>query len=61
MVLPEQIPPSKISQLRRELSGLHYVREQNRGQDAIGVGPTPNPGEEFLDLVEDGVLVADPR
>src|SRR6267378_6226795 len=60
VVLLEQIAPSTISQLRGTLSGVNDVGEQNGRQHPIGVWPSSNARQEFLHLVEDGVLTADP-
>src|SRR5579859_2136525 len=61
VVVLEQIAPPPISELLCSAGGLHDVGEQNRGQYAIRVWPVSYAGQEFLNLVEDRILAADPR
>ena len=60
-VLVEQGVPALVAQVRRRPRGIHDVREQQRGQDAVRLGTGAGPGHELLDLVDDRVAVAGER
>src|SRR5262249_2917919 len=55
----EEVPPTAVSELRRSLRRSDDVDEENRGEHAVVLGNGPGARQEFLDLVEDGVLVAE--
>src|SRR6266550_3368945 len=60
MVADQGTPPC-IAELKGPTRGLHHVREENCRQDARRFCAVAGTGEEFLDLIQDGVGVADPR
>ena len=55
----EQVSPSPIAERCRALCGPHDVREENRRQDAVGVGWLMRASEELFDLVRNRVVVAE--
>ena len=52
--------PVAVAQLRGPLSRADDVGEQHGGQHAVGLGSVARSGQELLDLVDDGVLIAKP-
>jgi hypothetical protein len=61
VVAVEQITPAPVAQRDGPLRSADDVGEHDRGQDPIGLLAAARAREEFLDLVEDGIGVADPR
>src|ERR1700716_2628595 len=61
VVAVEQIPPPPVAQRDCPLRGANDVSEHDRGQDPIRLLAAAGTGEELLDLLEEGLGVADPR
>jgi hypothetical protein len=61
VVAREQLAPTLVTQLRGPFRRSDDVREQHRGEDPVGVWSAAHPRQELLYLVQDLVLVADPR
>jgi hypothetical protein len=57
----EQLAPPPVAQRHSPLRGANDIREHDRGQDPIRLWPAAGTCEELLDLVKDGIGVADPR
>ena len=60
VVRVEQIAPASVPELAHEVGGMDDVAEHDGRQDAIGVDAT-HAREEFLDLGDDRIAVADVR
>ena len=56
----EHVGPGGVGELGGALGGAHDVREQHGREHPVGLGLGPCPGQEFLDLAEDRIRVADP-
>src|SRR5439155_22834742 len=60
MVAGEPYAPGAVAEPRRGLGRTDDVGEQHGSEHAIDVGNGPHAGQELLDLIENGILVADP-
>src|SRR5437667_937302 len=60
VMVADEGAPSCIAQLNGPTGGLDHVREEHGRQDAGRFRAVAGASEEFLDLVQDGVGVADP-
>jgi len=49
----EHVAPAAVTHLRRERRRIADVGEQERREDAIGVGERPRAREELLDLADE--------
>src|SRR5262249_43982075 len=56
----EPFSPAAVAQLGGAVGGIDDVGKQHGREDAIVLGIATRPGDELLDLVDDGVGVADP-
>ena len=61
VVALQQGPPSAIAQLCGTLGRADDVGEQHRREHAVADDRPPHTGQEVLDLVGDGVLLAEPE
>ena len=60
VVLAEQLAPLPIPERGGSFRRTHDVGEEHRGQDSIDLDLVTAPREKLLDLVRDGIHVADP-
>src|SRR5262245_54024320 len=61
VMLGEELAPPPVAQRRRLLGGTDDVGEEHRGEYAVRLGDVSDAGQEFLDLIQDGLRVATPR
>jgi hypothetical protein len=61
VVMLQQIPPPVVAEPAGSLGRANDVGEHHRGKDPVGLGARTHPGQKFLDLVEDRVLISRPR
>jgi hypothetical protein len=59
VVAVQEVTPPSVAEPGGRLGRAHDVREHHRGQDPVGLRSMSHAGEEFLDLAEDCVAVAD--
>ena len=57
----EQVAPAVVAQLGGLAGRVDDVDEHDGGEHPVRLRPTANPGQELLDLVEDGVGVVTER
>jgi hypothetical protein len=59
--MAQQVRPSAVAQLGGSPRRIDDVNEKDRSKDAIRFGSMAHASQEFLDLVDERVLVADER
>src|SRR5680860_392325 len=56
----EEVLPPTIAEGRRSFGGADDVGEHDGGEDPVGIGPDPHPGQELSNLLDDDVGITDP-
>jgi hypothetical protein len=59
VVTGAHLGPLSVAEASGDYRGIGKLHRQHGGQDAVGLGRRADASQEVLDLVQDGVLIAD--